>query len=154
MSNSGKVRRRAPVPMDQCGAALAAEILADRWTLLIIREAFYGVTRYDDIRADIGIPRSVLTTRLKHLVAAGILERVPYQEAGTRTRHCYALTGKGRDLGLIILALMEWGDTYLKDGVAALAVTHSETGKPLQLGLVEDPAMAVPLSRVRIKPLV
>lgn len=154
MSNSDRIRRRAPVPMDQCGAALAAEILADRWTLLIIREAFYGVTRYDDIRADIGIPRSVLTTRLKRMVAEGILRRVPYQEAGARTRYGYQLTGRGRDLGLIILALMQWGDTHLKGGVPALAVTHRQTGAALQVGLVDDPAAVVPLSDVRIKPLV
>ncbi|MEM9787597.1 MAG: helix-turn-helix domain-containing protein [Pseudomonadota bacterium] len=147
------IRRHAPVPLDKCGAALAAEILADRWTLLIIREAFYGVSRYDDIRADIGIPRSVLTARLKTLVAADILKRVPYQDKGARTRHCYVLSEKGQALGLTMLALMQWGDDYLKDGIPALAVTHRETGRPLRVGLVSDPDVDVPLSSVRIKPL-
>ncbi|MEO0930644.1 MAG: helix-turn-helix domain-containing protein [Pseudomonadota bacterium] len=147
------IRRHAPVPLNKCGAALAAEILADRWTLLIIREAFYGVSRYDDIRADIGIPRSVLTARLKTLVAAGILKRVPYQDEGARTRHCYVLSEKGQALGLTMLALMQWGDDYLKDGIPALAVTHRETGRPLRVGLVSDPDVDVPLSSVRIKPL-
>lgn len=148
------IRRRAPVPIDRCGAAMASDILADRWTLLIIREAFYGVTRYDDIREDIGIPRSVLTSRLKRLVAQGILAREPYQEDGARTRYGYVLTDRGRALGLTILALMQWGDEYLKDGVKALDVSDRATGKSLRVGLLADPEMEVPLSSVRLKPLI
>lgn len=156
MSNSGSekpVRRRAPVPIEKCGAALASEILSDRWTLLIIREAFYGVKRYDDIRADTGIPRSVLTQRLKRLVDAGILLREPYQEDGARTRYGYVLSEKGQALGLIMLALMQWGDTYIKNGERALDVTERATGRPLRVGLVAEDQDEIPLSSVRIRPL-
>ena len=156
MSNSASskpVRRRAPVPVENCGAALASEILSDRWTLLIIREAFYGVKRYDDIRVDIGIPRSVLTQRLKRLVDEGILLREPYQEDGARTRYGYVLSEKGRALGLTILALMQWGDTHLKGGERALDVTEHGTGRPLRVGLIAAEDDVIPLSSVRIRPL-
>lgn len=153
MSNSDSekpVRRSAPVPMDQCGAALTSEILADRWIILILRAAFFGVKRYDDIRADIGIPRSVLTDRLKRLVDAGIFVREPYQEAGARTRYAYGLSPKGSELGLTILALMQWGDKHLKNGVAAIEVTDRTTGLPLRVGLVSDPTTIVALKDVRL----
>lgn len=135
-------QRRAPVAVDQCGAALATQIISDRWTLLIIREAFYGVKRYDDIRADIGIPRSVLTDRLKKLVTAEILDREPYREEGARTRYGYGLTEKGRDLGLMIIALMQWGDQHLKDGHSALALHDRSTGTALKVALVDEDVKA------------
>jgi len=72
------IRQRERVPLDKCGAALATDIISDRWTLLIIREAFYGVKRYNEILEGLNIPRSVLTSRLKSLVQHGILDREPY----------------------------------------------------------------------------
>ncbi len=139
--------------VDDCGAAKATEIVSDRWTFLIIREAFYGVSRYDDIRADIGIPRSVLTDRLKKLVAAGLLLRKPYREEGARTRYGYHLTDKGMDLGLMIIALMQWGDEHLKDGDAALALRDQSTGAPLKVALVGDDVEGIPWNDVRIEVL-
>ncbi|WP_417518583.1 winged helix-turn-helix transcriptional regulator [Minwuia sp.] len=153
MSNSAKrdsVRRSAPVPIDQCGAALATEILSDRWTLLIVREAFYGVMRYDDIRADIGIPRSVLTDRLKRLVSVGILAREPYREVGARSRYGYRLSPMGAELGLTILALMQWGDKHINAGKTAVRVQDRATGKKLKVALVEDDAVEVKLAEVQI----
>ncbi|GJL95872.1 MAG: transcriptional regulator [Hyphococcus sp.] len=139
------------MPVDQCGAALASEIIADRWTLLIIREAFYGVMRYDDIREDIQIPRSVLTHRLKRLVDNDILQREPYQEDGARARFGYVLTEKGKELGLTILALMQWGDKHLKNGVAAIDILDAEKGDALKVGLVPQSNRTIPLSKVSIK---
>jgi DNA-binding HxlR family transcriptional regulator len=155
MSNSAKqdeVRRIAPVPLAQCGAACALEILSDRWTMLIIREAFYGVMRYDDMREDIGIPRSVLTQRLKRLTEAEILERVPYREVGSRTRYGYRLTSRGQSLGLTLLALMQWGDEELRDGPSAIVVTDKDTGTRLRVGLIRDDTSDFPLSSVCITP--
>lgn len=130
---------------------MASEIIADRWTLLIIREAFYGVIRYEDIRADIEIPRSVLTQRLKRLVEYGIMERKPYREEGARTRNAYILSHKGKDLALTILALMQWGDTHLKNGVKAIDVLEKGSKKPLKVGLMYQDQSEVPLSDVIIK---
>ncbi|WP_377504432.1 winged helix-turn-helix transcriptional regulator [Octadecabacter sp. R77987] len=155
MSNpdgADSIRRTAPVPLDQCGAALASEILSDRWTLLILREALYGVKRYDDIRADTGIPRSVLTDRLKRLVGAGILLREPYREAGARTRYAYGLTPKGAELGLTILALMQWGDRHIKGGKSALRVQHRTTGRPLKVALVEANTDSLGIDAVTLVP--
>lgn len=144
-------RRRSPVPVDQCGAVLASKIIADKWILLIIREAFYGVVRYEDMRADIEIPRSVLTQRLKYLVEHGIMERISYQETGARRRSAYVLSSKGKDLALTILALMQWGDTHLKDGVAAIDIIDRKSGATLKVGLVDKEQEIVPLSDVTIK---
>ncbi|QBF33674.1 helix-turn-helix domain-containing protein [Thalassococcus sp. S3] len=152
MSNPDSRRRRAPVPVDQCGAALATEILSDRWTWLIIRELLYGISRYEDIRADIGIPRSVLTQRLTRLVDLDLVERQPYREAGARTRHKYVLTEKGQALKLTILALMQWGDAYLKDGRSALDIRHPRTNAPLHVALVPDGTESVPVEGARIIP--
>lgn len=155
MSNSDKsslIRRRSPVPIDRCGAAVAAEIVADKWTLLIIREALYGVKRYDDMRRDIQIPRSVLTQRLKRLVEYGIMEREPYREDGARTRYAYVLSEKGKDLGLTLLALMQWGDKHLRGGASSISLVDAKTEKPLKVGLVGENAKTTPLEAAAIRP--
>lgn len=154
MSNSdSKYRKRAPIPVGKCGAARTIEILADKWMLLIVREAFFGVFRYDDIREDIGIPRSVLTQRLKRLVELGILERKPYQEEGARQRNGYVLSAKGREIGLTLLALMQWGDKHISDHVPALDISSKTSGKRLKVALVEEDVSDVPPEDVRLKPL-
>lgn len=116
--------------------ALAAQLLMEKWSMLIIREAFYGIARFEDFLEDLKIPRSVLTTRLKQLVEIGVLERIPYQPEGARTRYGYVLTDKGRDLGLTILALMQWGDKHLNGGVSATSITDKDTKEVLKVGLV------------------
>lgn len=153
MSNSDMrevIPRNSPVPLDRCGMASAAHLLMEKWNMLIIREAFYGVARFEDILDDLKIPRSVLTTRLKQLVEFGILERIPYRQAGTRTRFGYLLTDKGRELGLVILALMQWGDRHLLDGDSAISVSDRRTRQPLKVGLVPVGSDTPDLSDVRI----
>ena len=130
--------------------AQAAELLGDRWTLLILREAFYGVQRYDDMRADTGAPRSMLTDRLAKLVAAGVLERRPYQEAGDRVRYAYALTEKGRDLAWVLLAMKEWGEKHLIGGLGPVAPVDAETGQELRLGLHTTDGKPVEISQARL----
>ena len=83
------------------------DILADRWTLLILREALYGVQRYDDMRADLQAPRSMLTDRLSKLVEQGLMKRQTYQEPGSRARQAYVLTSMGQELALTLLALSQ-----------------------------------------------
>lgn len=116
MSNSDKSRRnqtirsRAPVPLDRCGMARASDLLGDRWTLLILREAFYGVARFADMQEDTGVPRSVLSNRLTRLVEAGLLTRFDYHEDGARPRQGYELTERGRGLAVTFLAMKQWWD--------------------------------------------
>jgi len=92
-----------------CSIARGLEILGDRWTLLVVRNALVGVRRFDDFLR-LGLARNVLADRLARLCAEGILERVPYQERPPR--HEYRVTDKGRALWPVLVALLEWGDRY------------------------------------------
>jgi DNA-binding HxlR family transcriptional regulator len=104
--------------------ARTLEILGERWTLLIVRDALLGVSRFGDFRRRLGITASVLTTRLEKLVSAGIIEQTPYH---TRpTRYEYRLTHSGRELGLVILALMRWGDHHLTHEYGPPRTAHHE----------------------------
>jgi len=93
-----------------CSLARALETIGERWTLLIVRDAFFGVRRFSDFQAHLDIPRAVLSARLSGLVREGVLERRPDPEhAG---RHLYELTAAGRDLWPAIYALLMWGDRH------------------------------------------
>ncbi len=100
---------------DNCTIGRAMEILGERWTLVVLREVFNGVRRFDDLRRHSGIPRQVLTDRLHLLVEHGILRREPYRVPGERERHEYRLTAKGLDLYPVLVAVAHWGDRYLAD---------------------------------------
>jgi DNA-binding HxlR family transcriptional regulator len=91
-----------------CSLARALEVVGERWTLLIVRDAFFGVRRFGDFAAHLAIPRAVLTHRLSALVEAGVLTIVP----GPHGHDEYALTGKGLDLWPVVRSLLAWGDDY------------------------------------------
>ncbi|AEV87404.1 transcriptional regulator [Actinoplanes sp. SE50] len=101
--------------VDNCTISRAMEILGEKWTMLVLREIFSGIRRFDDMRVRTRIPRQVLANRLTALVAAGVLRREPYQEPGARVRHEYRLTEKGFDLYPVLIALAGWGNRYLAD---------------------------------------
>jgi DNA-binding HxlR family transcriptional regulator len=94
-----------------CSVARALEVVGERWTLLIVRDAFLGKRRFEEFQESLGIARNVLTDRLNRLVDEEILERVPYSER----RFEYRLTKKGRDLNIALAGLRQWGDTYLSE---------------------------------------
>jgi DNA-binding HxlR family transcriptional regulator len=96
-----------------CSIARALEVVGERWTLLIIRDALLGLRRFDQFQESLGIARSVLTHRLNRLVEAGILARVRYSERPERYE--YRLTTKGRDLAVTLAGLRQWGDRYLSE---------------------------------------
>lgn len=96
---------------ESCSVAQALEVIGERWTWLIIRDAFLGMTRFVDFEQSLGIARNVLTGRLNRLVEEGIFERVLYQEHPARYE--YRLTPKGSDLFTALNALRQWGDQYL-----------------------------------------
>ncbi|MEP5152654.1 helix-turn-helix domain-containing protein [Planktotalea sp.] len=133
--------------------ALTSELLMEKWTMLIIREAFYGVKRFEDIREDTGIPRSVLTSRLKHLVENDILKRKDYRVEGARPRPGYVLTEKGRELSLVIFALMQWGDKHLKGGDPAIEISNKADGRAIKVALVDAETEEVALPQVALKVL-
>jgi len=109
-----------------CSVARTLEQVGDRWTHLIIRDALYGVRRFDDFQADLGIARNILTKRLNRLVGHGILRKEQYQDRPARYE--YRLTEKGRDLVPVMMSLLAWGDKWLADGDVPLHVTHTECG--------------------------
>ena len=93
-----------------CSIARSLEVLGDRWTILVMREAFMRVRRFEDFQRNLGVARNVLTDRLGRLVEEGILERVPYQDRPARFE--YRLTEKGIDLWPMMMALLQWGDRH------------------------------------------
>jgi DNA-binding HxlR family transcriptional regulator len=114
---------------DNCTIGRTMEILGERWTVMVLREIFSGLRRFDEMRERTNIPRQVLANRLALLLDHGILRRHPYQEPGARVRYEYRLTPKGIDLYPILVAVREWGDRYLADPEGpALLTVHRDCG--------------------------
>jgi len=105
-----------------CSIARSVDLLGDWWTPLVLREAFLGVRRFDDMQRSLGIGRNVLTQRLKRLVEEGMLDRVQYQEKPDRYE--YVLTDKGRDFYPVVLAMAAWGDRWLNGKQGPPIVLH------------------------------
>ncbi len=120
----------------RCSVAGTLAVVGEKWSLLVLREAFFGVRRFADFQRVLGAPRAVLTDRLATLVDEGILRRVPYQDEGERQRHEYRLTEKGIDLYPTLVALMQWGDRYLADGDVPVELEHKGCGSAVHLALV------------------
>lgn len=107
---------------EHCSLARALAVVGDRWTLLVLRESFMGIRRFDDFEERLGIARRVLAERLARLVEDGILRKIPYQEKPTRYE--YRLTDKGLDLYPVIISLVHWGDRHYA-GKAGPPVLHT-----------------------------
>jgi DNA-binding HxlR family transcriptional regulator len=123
-----------------CSIARALEVVGDRWTLLIIRDAVLGLRRFDEFLDSLGIASNVLTERLNRLVDEGVLERVPYSERPERFE--YRLTNKGRELGVALLALMQWGDRHLSDKPPRIARRRSDKS-PVSVRLIAKDGSAI-----------
>ena len=117
-----------------CSVARTAAVVNDGWTVLVLRDLFNGVRRFDDLATHLGIARNVLTRRLAALTEAGVFTREPYREPGSRARHEYRLTAAGRDLRPVILAMGAWGDTHRAgaDG-PPVVVEHADCGAPVHV---------------------
>ncbi len=153
MSNLAKpnLRRRARVEINECGMAQSAFVFGDKWILLIMREAFYAVVRFEDIQKDLSIPRAILTDRLGRLIDLGIMTKQPYQEAAARVRHSYHLTLKGRKAFKILAAMMEWGDEYLIPN-PKMQIVDGATKSHLRLGLINELGQEVPQKQIALEP--
>ena len=103
--------RWSEIHQQDCSVAKALSVVGDRWTMLILKEAFMRVRRFEDFQERTGAPRPVLAERLKDLVDDGILEREPYSERPTRYE--YRLTEKGLDLWPVLVSLLRWGDRWM-----------------------------------------
>jgi DNA-binding HxlR family transcriptional regulator len=100
---------------ENCSIGRTLDIVGEKWTLLVLREAFYGVRRFADFHRALGCARNLLSARLRTLVEEGILSRAPYHDPGARVRFEYRLTDKGMELFPALVALMQWGDRWTAD---------------------------------------
>lgn len=108
---------------------LVAQLIGDKWSMLVVRDVFRGVRRFDDLRSDIGVSRAVLAGRLKGLVDSGVLTKVPYQQRPVR--HEYCLTPMGVELSPMLVALLRWGDRWLGEGEPTAVLVHGPCGTEL-----------------------
>lgn len=118
-----------------CPLARALEHLSDSWNALILREAFYGATRFDEFEAALGIASNTLTRRLKDMTAGGLFERRLYNKKPPRYE--YVLTGKGRDLRPVLLTLLQWGNKYSNPPGSSVRLVDTQTGNPVELALID-----------------
>jgi len=132
---TGALDPREAWTADRCTIAKALDVVSTRSAFLILREAFYGTTRFDDFAERVGISEPVTAARLRELVDHGLLEREDYREPGQRTRQRYRLTDKGADLFPALVALMQWGDRWLDDRGGPVELRHRECGEPVSVEL-------------------
>ena len=139
---------------EPCSMARSLSVIGDRWTLMILRDCFLGVRRFDAFQARLGISRTIVAERLGRLVDAGVLAKVLYQNHPVR--HEYRLTDKGRDLHPVVLAIVHWGDRhYAGEAGAPLVHTHKSCGcdfHPVQTCSACGDAVAARDVEVRIGP--
>jgi DNA-binding HxlR family transcriptional regulator len=127
------MERKSFAGMD-CSVAQCLEVVGEWWSMLIVRDSFLGVTRFEDFQRRLGISRNILRQRLTKLVDAGVLTRVPYSEHPPRVD--YRLTDRGRDLWPVISAMRQWGDAYAAPAGRPVEVTHTACGSTRPLALV------------------
>jgi DNA-binding HxlR family transcriptional regulator len=120
---------------ENCPVQRTLDVVGEKWTLLILRDAVNGVRRFDDFHRHIGLSEAVLSDRLRKLIAAGILKAVPYREPGSRSRNEYRLTRKGWDLWPVLMALSQWGEAYALDDSESpvLDVRHADCDAPVRV---------------------
>jgi len=122
-----------------CSVARTVEVIGNRWTLLVLRDVFNGIVRFDEIAGHLGVARDLLARRLTTLVDAGVLERQPYQELGNRTRYEYRLTSAGVELRPVLIALAQWGDAHLAGSEGPpTAIRHEACGGGVRLSIECD----------------
>jgi len=132
---TGSLAPREAWTAERCTIAKTLEVISTRSAFLILREAFYGTTRFDDFAQRVGISEPVTAVRLRELVENGLLEREDYREPGQRTRQRYRLTEKGADLFPALAALMQWGDRWLDDRGGPVELRHRDCGEPVAVEL-------------------
>lgn len=120
---------------EPCSILRPLALLGDRWTLVVLRQAFTGVRRFEHFQSTLGLSRALLTERLTRLVDAGILERRAYRDS-QRTRHEYRLTAKGLDLYPVLMALRAWGDKYLAPDGPFVDYSHRSCGGSVDVHLL------------------
>ena len=143
--------RRASFAGLNCSVAQTLEVVGDWWSLLIVRDVFFGVTRFDEIQRRLGIARNTLADRLDWLCGHGVLVRVPYGDSGNRYE--YRLTDKGRDLQRVLIAMVAWGDKWGATAHHPPLQPTDANGEPVELRIVNArTGRRVAAEKVRMMP--
>jgi DNA-binding HxlR family transcriptional regulator len=138
------------VDLADCPVIGALDVVGKPWTLVVLREAFNGVRRFEDFQQHLRLSRSVLSRRLSEMVCDGLLSRVPYQEAGARARHEYQPTEKALALYPVLVGLMHWGERYVT-GPSQASLLDRRTGQPLVAALVPAGTPSCPPAHVEVR---
>lgn len=142
---------RSKVPDTTCSIARSLGVLGERWTMLILRDALLGSTRFAEFQRSLGIAPDVLTDRLTTLVDHGVMTRVPYQEPSARSRFEYHLTPAGRELQLVLTAMQQWGDEHLpRPEGPSLLRRRKGTKRPVHVGLIDDRGDEIDLDELEL----
>jgi DNA-binding HxlR family transcriptional regulator len=139
--------KRKPLGHMHCSIARTLDVVGDPWTLLIVRDALFGTTRFEDFQRSLDIPRATLSARLDTLVEHGVMERRPYQSSPER--HDYVLTDKGRDLRRVMVSLLQWGDEWSSLPAPPVTLLDADTGAEIEPVYV-DAVSGRPLSELRV----
>jgi len=149
---TGRLSPREAWTADRCTIARSLDVISTRSAFLILREAFYGTTRFDDFARRVGISEPVAAARLRELVDEGLLVREDYREPGQRTRQQYRLTEKGTDLFPALAALMQWGDRWLDDRGGPLELRHRGCGETVGVQVRCTAGHRVPTDEIDVAP--
>lgn len=134
-----------------CRIERSLDLIGTRSAMLVIRELFYGGTKFDELARRTGLSEAVVAGRLKQLHSDGIVERRPYQEEGKRTRDEYVLTERGRELFPIVVALMQWGEVISDDHRTGVELVHRDCDAPLSAQVLCNEGHAVPLDQAAVR---
>lgn len=141
------------IDLSRCSIAATLSLIGEKWTLLILRDVFSGVRRFDDFLARLQCSPAVLSARLKTLTEAGLLRRVSYREPGARERFEYRPTRAAVDLSPVLVGLMQWGDAHLADaGQGPVVVRARATGSKVRAALVDESGQIVSPSEIEMQP--
>ncbi|MBM0125388.1 winged helix-turn-helix transcriptional regulator [Pimelobacter simplex] len=134
-----------------CRIERSLEVIGTRSAMLVIRELFYGGTRFDELVRRTGLSEAVVAGRLKQLYADGIVDRRPYREAGKRTRDEYVLTERGRGIFPVIVAMVQWGEGLRDDHRTGVELVHRDCGTPLSVAVTCEKGHEVPVDRAAVR---
>lgn len=144
--------RRTRFDDAQCPIARVTDLLGDWWTPLVLRDAMYGITRFEDFRHELGVSRAVLSARLTRLVDEGLMEKVPYQERPLR--HEYVLTDKGRASWDVLAAMWRFGEDHLWEGddSPVVELAFRDSAQPVRPVVVDETTgRSIDLDQIRIR---
>ncbi|GAA1461433.1 winged helix-turn-helix transcriptional regulator [Williamsia maris] len=136
---------------DQCSAAKALDLLSTKTVFLVVRECFYGTSRFEDFVDRIGVSAPAVSRALRQLESANVVTRTPYREAGARTRDEYHLTAAGEDLLPVVLSLVQWGDAHLQDGRPPLRFVDGDSGDAIRVSVTAERGREVGADSISIR---